>query len=254
VILHIHGGGFQKYYNKTRIKPYIRFIISRADMVICLSGMWRKYYASTFNIKRLEIVNNVIEPAPVSLGPSGSNGHVNLLFLGLISDKKGVFDLLDVLNSGSEAFDKMIKVTIAGNGETERLETAISKNHTVGTVKYAGWVNGARKSELLNECDAYVLPSYSEGLPISILEAMAYGKPVIATNVGGIPEIVKPGYNGWLFQPGDRFALQEILNEVINNRALLKEYGNHSYELSKNYSPKAVFETLNILYNQLLDV
>ncbi|MEO8583124.1 MAG: glycosyltransferase family 4 protein, partial [Flavitalea sp.] len=254
VILHMHGGGFEKFYDRSQIKPYIRFIISKADMIICLSELWRNYYASTFKLKRLAIVNNVIEAAPDSLPVIQRNGHVNLLFLGLISDKKGIFDLLDVLNSGGTELNNTITVTIAGNGETERLEKVIHDNHSDGSVKYAGWVNGEQKSSLLNACDAYILPSYFEGLPISILEAMAYGKPVIATDVGGIPEIVKPGYNGWLFKAGDRPALEEILNEVIENKNLLRQYGHNSLELSKNYTPKAVFASLNLLYSQLTNV
>ena len=88
VILHIHGGGFQKFYNRSKIKPYVRLIISKADMIICLSEMWREYYAATFKIQKLAIVNNVIEAAPDSLPEISRNGHVNLLFLGLIADKK----------------------------------------------------------------------------------------------------------------------------------------------------------------------
>ena len=106
---------------------------------------------------------------------------------------------------------------------------------------------------MLNSCDVYILPSYHEGLPISVLEAMSYGKPVISTNVGGIPEIVKPGFNGWLFQPGDHQALNTIIREAMNNKDLLKQYGNNSLRLSKNYTPESVFQSLNQLYKQVLN-
>jgi glycosyltransferase involved in cell wall biosynthesis len=99
----------------------------------------------------------------------------------------------------------------------------------------------------------YVLPSYNEGLPISILEAMSYGKPVISTSVGGIPEIVKPGYNGWLFKPGDHAALNLIMEEVLGNRERLKEYGNNSMKTTSNYTPKAVVKSLEKLYAKMLN-
>ena len=255
VILHIHGGGFHNFYKRARLmKPIIRWILEHADAVICLSEMWKNYYSNTFKLKRLVIINNVIESpltSPVSRLPS--NGSLKLLFLGHVTEKKGVFDLLKVLASGREDFRHKVKFTIGGIGEVERLEKAISDNQFNGDVSFAGWVNGTKKAELLNNCDVYVLPSYFEALPISILEAMSYGKPVISTNVGCIPEIVKPGFNGWLFQPGDHQALNNILVEAMENKELLKQYGNNSLSISKKYTPESVFQSLNDLYKQILN-
>jgi glycosyltransferase involved in cell wall biosynthesis len=119
-------------------------------------------------------------------------------------------------------------------------------------VQFAGWVSGTKKAELLNKCDIYVLPSYNEGLPISILEAMSYGKPVISTNVGGIPEIVKPGFNGWLFQPGDRDALNGIILEVLAEKEKLKQYGINSMTVSAGYTPQSVVKSLEQLYAKMI--
>jgi glycosyltransferase involved in cell wall biosynthesis len=87
---------------------------------------------------------------------------------------------------------------------------------------------------------------------MSILEAMAMGKPVIATRVGGIPTIVKPGINGWLVNPGDVNALAGILQEIIQYPALLSQYGNQSLSMVKDYSATHVVERLNTLYENLL--
>lgn len=253
VILHIHGGGFHNYYNRARLmKPVIRWTLQSSDAIICLSEMWKSYYSSTFKLKRLVIINNVIEKPSVAT-EHVQNSSLKLLFLGHVTEKKGVFDLLKVLASDREQFKHKVKVTIGGIGEVERLEKTISDNHFNGDVNFAGWVNGNQKAELLSNCDVYVLPSYFEGLPISILEAMSYGKPVISTNVGGIPEIVKPGFNGWLFQPGDHQALNNIIREAMDNKELLKQYGNNSLSISKNYTPDSVFQSLNDLYKQVLN-
>jgi glycosyltransferase involved in cell wall biosynthesis len=252
VILHIHGGGFHHFYNRSKLlKPVIRWTLEQSDAVICLSEMWKKYYSTTFKLKRLAIINNVIE-APM-INEHQTNGTLNLLFLGHVTEKKGVFDLLKVLASGRDKFKHKVKVTIGGIGEVERLEKTISDCQFNGDVNFAGWVNGSKKAELLNNCDVYVLPSYFEALPISILEAMSYGKPVISTYVGGIPEIVKPGFNGWLFKPGDYDALNSILTEAMENKALLKQYGNNSLSISKNYTPGSVFQSLNDLYKEILN-
>jgi glycosyltransferase involved in cell wall biosynthesis len=252
VILHIHGGGFHNFYNKSGLlKPYIRFILESSDTVITLSESWRKYYSSNFKLKHLTVVNNVIENAAVP-GTHVTNGSLNLLFLGYITERKGVFDLLEVLAANRSEFRNKVKVTIGGIGETGRLEKTIADNQFNGDVSFAGWVNGSMKAQLLNDCDVYILPSYFEGLPISILEAMSYGKPVISTNVGGIPEIVKPGFNGWLFQPGDRAALNGIIREVLENKGLLKQYGNNSLKVARDYTPESVLHSLENLYRQLL--
>jgi glycosyltransferase involved in cell wall biosynthesis len=253
IILHIHGGGFHNYYKRSRLmKPFIRWTLEHADAVVCLSEMWKNYYSSTFKLKRLAIINNVIEKANIT-GEHHQNGSLRMLFLGHVTEKKGVFDLLQVLADNRNDYKNRVKVTIGGIGEVERLEKTISDNQFNGDVHFAGWVNGGKKAELLNSCDVYVLPSYFEGLPISILEAMSYGKPVISTNVGGIPEIVKPGFNGWLFQPGDHAALDSIIKEAMDNKELLKQYGNNSLSISKKYTPESVFQSLNDLYHQVLN-
>lgn len=251
IILHIHGGGFHNFYKRSRLmKPVIRWALQTSDAVVCLSGMWKEYYSSTFKLKRLVIINNVIEEPAVTTHIQ--NGTLNLLFLGHINQKKGVFDLLQVLASNRDQFKQKVKVTFGGIGEVERLEKEIAENNFNGDVKFAGWVNGEKKAELLNKCDVYILPSYFEALPISILEAMSYGKPVISTYIGGIPEIVKPGFNGWLFQPGDQGALGTIISEAMGNKELLKEYGNNSLTIAKNYTPESVFQSLKELYQQIL--
>lgn len=252
IILHIHGGGFHNFYKRSKLmKPVIRWALESADAVVCLSEMWKNYYSSTFKLKRLVIINNVIETPLIK--EHVQNGTLNLLFLGHITEKKGVFDLLKVLASNRDQFQHKVKVTFGGIGEVERLEKEISDNQFNGDVKFAGWVNGHKKAELLNDCDVYVLPSYFEALPISILEAMSYGKPVISTEIGGIPEIVKPGVNGWLFKPGDQQALGSIISEAMTDKARLKQYGNNSLSISKSYTPESVFQSLNDLYQQVLN-
>ncbi|RYF88046.1 MAG: glycosyltransferase family 1 protein, partial [Chitinophagaceae bacterium] len=233
-------------------KRFIKFIIEKADVVVCLSEVWREFFSSNFKLKKLVIINNVI-PTAVRDAHDKNGEAINLLFLGQIGVRKGLFDLLDVLAQNRSEFKNKVRLTIGGIGEVERLEKTLADHQFNGDVKFAGWVNGTKKAELLNGCDVYVLPSYFEGLPISILEAMSYGKPVISTHVGGIPEIVKPGVNGWLFEPGDKNALGSIIAEAMNDKERLKQYGSNSLSISKNYTPESVFQSVNELYRQILN-
>ena len=254
VILHIHGSMFDIFYKNAGIlRPYIRFIFRRADAVVSLSDKWNEYFAKTFTIKKLVILKNVIEKPAIAPVFHAVDGPVKLLFLGLIGQRKGLFDLLKVLERHHELFKGKLVLTIGGNGEVDRLTKTLTEHHPDGDVLFAGWVVGEQKNQLLRDCDIYILPSHNEGLPISILEAMAFGKPVISTTIGGIPEIVIPGKNGWLFNPGDLNALAAILSEVVSKRELLREYGEQSLLLSENYTPEAVMGSLRNLYNELLE-
>ena len=122
----------------------------------------------------------------------------------------------------------------------------------VSNIEFHGWADESTKKQLLDECDIFILPSRYEGLPVSILEAMAYRKPIIATDVGGISSIVKPGYNGWLFDSNDIGQLDLILDEIFTNRLLLRTYGMNSYQEASKYSSEEVVHTLSGIYESLI--
>lgn len=249
VIFHVHGAKFHIFYDEAGwLRGYIRFIIRRCDIIVCLSEQWKNYFESAFPGKKVRVINNVIDPPQIAAVPANHAGKVKFLFLGYIGKRKGVFDLIEVLKKHQSEFAGRYSLTVGGNGEVDQLKQVISDDQT-GDVQYAGWVKGEKKNELLKECDVYVLPSYNEGLPISVLEAMSYGKPIISTTVGGIPEIVKPGFNGWLLEPGDHKALSSIITEVLDQKEKLAQYGSNSLQLAKKYMPDSVLNSLDILYS-----
>lgn len=104
---------------------------------------------------------------------------------------------------------------------------------------------------MLNGADVYVLPSYKEGLPISILEAMSYSLPVISTRVGGIPEIIMNGKNGLLINPGDKEALYESIIKLKNSEELRIRMGEISKPIVQEHLPIYVESQLKQLYNSL---
>ena len=116
---------------------------------------------------------------------------------------------------------------------------------------YLGWVSGAEKIDVFNIADIFVLPSYNEGLPISILEAMSYGLPILSTTVGGIPEIVENGVNGFLVEPGDKNALLEFLEVLVLNKTKRLEMGEKSRLVVADHLPNSVESQLKNLYNSL---
>lgn len=250
-VLHIHGGEFKLFFNNAGfLKGYIKYILNSVDEVICLSDEWKVYFDSVTNKKKSIVLNNpVIIPSATVAKPAAS--PVSVLFLNHINKAKGIFDVLDFFHQNKEWLKGSFKLVVAGAGESEQLEQLIVANNLNDIIEYKGWVEGAGKEALIQECDVFILTSYNEGLPVSILEAMAHKKAVISTNVGGIPRIVLPGKNGWLTQPGDTKALKTIFTEIKNNITVLDNYGKRSFEIVQDYSPEKVNETLARIYNGL---
>lgn len=110
-----------------------------------------------------------------------------------------------------------IQLYIAGDGELKKIKDIIKEKRLEKNINCVGWVSGSEKERLLKECSVFVLPSYNEGMPMSILEAMAYKNSVISTEVGGIPQIITNNENGIIIKPGDKDELYNALKGLISN-------------------------------------
>ncbi len=247
VVLHIHGGGFKDYY-KTN-PEWIKKELLRADYVIALTDTWTQYYRDNLKLPYVATVKNIVSNPQI--GAVEKDDRLHLLFLGAINDQKGIFDLLEVINEHQKEWASHLLLHVGGNQEIERLERYIKDNNLEDLVQYEGWVSGDKKRYLLNLSDAYILPSYIEGLPISILETLSYGKPVITTPVGGIPEVVNEK-NGYLFTPGDRQAMYEIINGIIDNPEEMRAKAKNAQTSVGDNFPNRIAEVLERVYNQLL--
>lgn len=249
VLIHIHGGGFKSYYN--RKKSFVDKVIGKCDGIIALSTVWERFFKENFPNTPVYELENVIAPPEVKRTKNDNKLH--LLFMGLITKEKGIYDLLEVIRDNYTEYKDKLLLHIAGNGETDQLTNLIGNYTLTDCVKFEGWVKGTRKTELLNECDVFVLPSYTEGLPISILEAMSYHKPIISTPVGGIPSVVDHEINGILFTPGDHTELKNALNTYINNPQLINSHGEESAKRVAPFLPENVANKLSAIYENYLN-
>ena len=142
---------------------------------------------------------------------------------------------------------------IGGNGETDRLIKIIKDKKLDEIIRFAGWVNGEKKIEVLNKSHVFILPSYIEALPISILEAMSYNLPIISTRVGDIPDIVINNENGFLINPKDKDALKNAISEMLSVTPEKRiKMGRRSFNLVQPYLSIHVEKDLEELYLSLL--
>lgn len=251
-IYHIHGGGFKDFYSTAPqfIQRRIKLMIEKVDCLICLSERWKQFFTDTFKPKRIMILNNMIIP-PEKPNEIDKAEELHLLFLGLIGDNKGIFDLLDCIAENREIFEHKMILKIAGNGDTERLEKKIEELRIENLIHFVGWVDAEKKDQLLRSCHVFILPSYKEGLPLSILEAMSYSLPIISSYAGGIPELIQKYENGILVNAGNKEEIKKAMMTLLNDHALIHNYSKKSRAGAKDYYPEIVLKTLFSIYHEI---
>jgi glycosyltransferase involved in cell wall biosynthesis len=178
---------------------------------------------------------------------STNDGYV--LFAGRISWEKGVGTLL-------EAAERLRnrRVVIAGEGPPLEDFRRLAARKGLSNVEFAGYVKGDGLDQLLRGCSCVVVPSIAyENLPLSILEAFARGKPVVASDCGGIPELVIDGVTGYLFERGDAVTLAAAIEKAVADEAKRSGMGKRARELvSNHYSPGCHYDKLISIYEGLL--
>ncbi|WCP69985.1 glycosyltransferase family 4 protein [Vibrio tubiashii] len=247
-IFHLHSGEFKNYYESCspKIKKYISDFLSQVDIVIALTESWKQVVLEISPRARVEVVYNPVEEI------AGDYQKLNnqILFLGRLRDTKGLFELIDACaklkQQGTE-----FELVLAGDGDIEDIRQLCAAKGLADVVKLPGWVDGKAKERLLLESDIFVLPSYFEGLPIGVLEAMANKVAVIATDVGGIPDVLTSGQEGLLVKAKDTNKLAEAIKELLQNSELKNRYINNAYHrASQQFTSQSVNAALISLYAQ----
>lgn len=237
VVIHLHGGKFDIYYGQAFSieKVIIRYGFSLADRVVVLSSeLLRKIITFCDSKKVLVILNSVQVPSQKEI-PINKKSNIphNILFMGDLISRKGVYDLLEAIKlTGLD--NSQIKVLLCGNGEIEKVKKHVADLGLEKIVNVSGWVTGQEKKKLLDEAYLYVLPSYHEGLPMGILEAMAASTPVISTPVGGIPDAVRDGYNGFLVPVNSPKALATKIERLLADEKLWVRLSKNAFDVIKN--------------------
>ena len=251
VVYHMHGGKFHIFYNDSSKsnKKRIENFINKSDALIVLSTEWSKYFTTKFNQKKINILNNIV-PFQNNIDKK-IDKKIKLLFLGRINNNKGIYDLLNVISKNKEFYNNKITLAIGGDGETVKLKKFISKNKLEKIVAFYGWTKAELKNKLLLESHIMILPSYNEGLPITLLEAMSYSMPLISTHVGGISRILNHKENGIVVKPGDLYMIDNAIKYYIDNKDKIAIHGENSYNIVKDFYPKTVLNSLLNIYKKI---
>lgn len=258
IINHIHGADFDSFYLNAseKKKKQIRDAYSRCKKLIALSAEWKERLSKIVEENKVVIIENY-SVLNLEAFNNRNNRKVNntVLFLGEIGRRKGCYDIPAVMKKVAEQIPS-VKFVLAGAGTPEdeaAIHSLISENHVEDNVVFPGWVRGETKEKLLNEADVFFLPSYNEGMPMSILDAMGYGLPIVSTNVGGISKIVHDGSNGCCCEPGDIERFATAIVEILKDDVIRHRYAETSYQIvSSQYSLNQHLEKLTAQYNEAI--
>lgn len=201
--------------------------LARARFCACISFFCRSQaaiFAAPDDLDHLHIIHCGVEPE--ALSPVTHNGDGNrLLFVARLAELKGVSILLQAMVAVVKAHPD-VQLTIVGDGpDRDRFEALTRQLGLDRHVTFAGYRSQSEVAEHLAETDVFVLPSYAEGVPVTLMEALGSAVPVVATQVGGVSELVEHGRNGFIVRPGDVDELADRLVELIGDPGLRQRFG-----------------------------
>ncbi len=181
------------------------------------------------------------------------DNKITLLFLSRFAAGKGLMELLDAFNN-VRTLHPGVSLHLVGNGsEKLAVEKKISALNLEENVTLPGYIYGKEKAQELVNADIFILPSYSEGCPVSLLEAMAAGLPIIATDVGGIPDIITDGENGVLLTSHTPDAIEKGINKMLENKINRQKIGLLNQKIAwENYESKVATPRLEKIYKKIL--
>lgn len=216
-VLHVHGAQFDEFFHGSPAPARwsICWGLSRADCVIALSLSWRDKLLAMAPAANVSVIENAVAISDARPGREGRRAApCHFVVLARMDDWKGIDDALEASRELAQR-DVDFRLTLAGPegtaGDAVGLGEKIRSLGLARQVRYVGPVEGAAKSNLLESADVYLLPSHHEGMPISLLEALAHGLPIVGTLVGAVPEVVEDGVVGLLVPPKSPVRLAKAM-------------------------------------------
>jgi glycosyltransferase involved in cell wall biosynthesis len=277
IVLHSHCAFHKEFY--ASIPGFAQWIITgvlrRCVVFISLSKSWDAYFTECF---RLAPGQHVVLYNPVKIQPvppiRNENSMVTFVFLGVIGSRignnnsgsmqmankvitlpgqdKGSFDCIKAFALLDGEARQKARMVIAGDGDIAGATRLISELGLETFITIRQWLNIKQRDELLSASDAFLLPSFHEGLPMSMLEAMAFELPVIVSAVGGIPEIITHGKEGLFVRPGNHSEIANAMETMIADASERRAMGKRARDRVEPLRIENYMESLNAIYRQAI--
>jgi len=263
VLVHVHGGGFDQFVTRSPdpVRRLAHWLLETTPQVLTLSDRWAAKLHTIFPRARIDVLPNPVEVARFDdlararFAPPGDDSAPACppmaLFLGDILQRKGVYDLVAAWPQVTRVFPGA-RLVLAGTGEIDAVRAAADAAGVGEQVELPGWLDLETKHRLLGEATLFALPSYIEGVPISLLEAMAAGLPSVVTPVGGILDTVSDGQEALIVPPGDPEAIANAVLRILQSPALARQLGQHARARVVEFDLPRFAEHLDRVYRRIL--
>ncbi|MDO4293863.1 MAG: glycosyltransferase family 4 protein [Eubacteriales bacterium] len=260
ILVHEHGGDFRGFYNERCSDGQRRFIrreLNRADLFLVLSEEWRRFFAGIVEPSKIRVLENAV---PVPEREKQDYGGRQVLFLGRLCREKGIGELLESAELLKKKYPDF-RLILGGVWEKGSEKLRRRAEALADTVECPGWVTAKEREELFFRCSIFALPSWFEGQPVSLLEAMAAGMCTVSAAVGGIPQILGEdaaklpcGWqgNGVLVRQKDAGMLTEALERLLEDGSLREALGKRARRrIREHYGMEKYMARLLDIYRQL---
>jgi glycosyltransferase involved in cell wall biosynthesis len=250
------GGPIVKEVEQSNFKrKFLIRVIRKSNYVICQGSFWKEFYSSLMDYQdtdKLVIIPNWIDSSLYQnekKDTANSSGTLLILFVGWLMKEKGVFDLFNALNS-VDFGDKKAEANFIGNGQAREALLEMAKQKAVSAkLHFPGWLYDADKIQYFKSADIFVLPSYAEGMPNSLMEAMASGIACIATRVGAVPDLISHEHDGLIIEAGDVAALTAAIQRLSDDPVVRTKLGKNA---AKKISSCHSLDHATTLFKQIL--
>jgi glycosyltransferase involved in cell wall biosynthesis len=255
LILHAHGAAFDKFHRAlpAPARSLVNRTLQQANVFIALSSQWRDFYIRECELAPSQVIvlTNPVR-VPARIPDRAGRPEVQFVHFGRLCEWKGTHDLVKAFAGLPADLRRKSRLVLAGTGDTEGLRKLAEG--LGDRVQIISWIDVAARDRLLAESDVFVLPSYGEGVPMSLLESMAAGLPSICTPVGGVPDVFTHGVEGSSVRPGDREQLTATLQQYILDEPARLAAGRRAYERARPYDVHAYARRLAEIYQRIAPV
>jgi len=251
-LIHLHGADFQKEFLKTAFtRALTKMLIKMSNAIICITEDMKIFIEKEKLKCRIFVIPNLCETiakCPVDL--ENRDKKVCIVYAGRYGERKGIYDLLAAFEKAN--FNVPVHLDLYGDGEVEKVKEIVAKSAKKHLITVNGWTEHSEYIKNLPEYDFLILPSYAEVFPMSILESMGLGIPVVSTYAGGIPEMIENNKTGILFEAGNIEKLTSILEKFTDDKNLRIELGRNAWkDVKARFSPEIILEKLNDIYENI---
>lgn len=252
-VIHMHGADFQEWYTSLskKRKNKVNTIFNNASKIIILGNYWRLFLKNMgIDSKKIKVIYNAVNIHNNIYNKRSKN----ILFLGAIIERKGVYDILQAINDIKNEIPKGWKILFYGPLPDKKFLNKIKTLNLDNCVEYLGYLSAEKFKTVFGDISFNLLPSYNEGLPMTILEAMSYGIPSITTEVAAIPELITNGSDGLLQQPGDVKTLERNIIKLIESESLRNNLSENAYKkICNDFSCDRHVKKIIELYREALE-